>query len=202
MIDVFREVRERVTAEAAARRYGLDFDIHGKALCPFHADRHPSMSFKDGRFRCWACGASGDAVDLVSRLFNETPLEAVKRINADFALALPIDTQPTKKERVEAQKWRLDVETYRKFQEWRARTIERLNDCYRLAFLALKEVSPEMWTKPMVEAVRYQPAFEWWSDALTGDSLSEQMRVFRQRKEVERICATILEPLRMKCETD
>ena len=198
----FREVRERVTAEDAARRYGLDVDRHGKALCPFHADRHPSMSFKNGYYRCRVCNVGGDSIDLTARLLELTPLEAVKRLNTDFALGLPIDAPPTKAERLEAQKWRLDAETYQNFQKWRAQTVTRLNECFRLAFLALKYVSPDFWTNPMVDAVRYQPAVEWWSDALTSGNISKQMEIFRARKEVERICTTILGPLQMKCVTD
>ena len=36
--------------------------------CPFHNDRTPSMKV-DKRFHCFGCGADGDAVDFVSRLF-------------------------------------------------------------------------------------------------------------------------------------
>lgn len=47
--NIFREVRERVSAQDAARHYGLTFDRRGWALCPFHHDKHPSMSFRSGR---------------------------------------------------------------------------------------------------------------------------------------------------------
>jgi DNA primase len=38
-----------------------------KGLCPFHDDRNPSMQVDPdiGRYRCWACGAKGDAFDWV-----------------------------------------------------------------------------------------------------------------------------------------
>jgi CHC2 zinc finger len=38
--------------------------------CPFHKDRNPSFCIKPGgrRWRCWGCGAKGDAIDLVRRL--------------------------------------------------------------------------------------------------------------------------------------
>jgi len=47
-------------------------DRYGKWRCPFHDDRHPSLSVhasEDGRerYRCWACGARGDAVDWLVR---------------------------------------------------------------------------------------------------------------------------------------
>lgn len=40
----------------------------GKTLCPFHDDRHPSCHiYKDG-FKCFACGAYGDALDWLERV--------------------------------------------------------------------------------------------------------------------------------------
>ena len=40
-----------------------------KALCPFHADSHPSLGFykRNGeeRYKCFSCGAGGNAVDFV-----------------------------------------------------------------------------------------------------------------------------------------
>ena len=89
MIDVFRECRERVSAQDVARHYGLTFDRKGWALCPFHSDKHPSMSFRAGRFRCWACNASGDAIDFTGRLLGLDALGAVRQLNVDFCLGLP-----------------------------------------------------------------------------------------------------------------
>lgn len=41
-----------------------------KVVCPFHADENPSMAidFESGRFYCFGCGASGDALDFVRRM--------------------------------------------------------------------------------------------------------------------------------------
>ena len=54
--------------EAVAERLGLQVTRH-KALCPFHDDRHPSLSFSVRRntFRCFVCGASGGPIDLVMK---------------------------------------------------------------------------------------------------------------------------------------
>ena len=54
--------------EAVAERLGLTVKHH-KALCPFHDDRHPSLSFKVSKntYRCFVCGASGGTIDLVMR---------------------------------------------------------------------------------------------------------------------------------------
>lgn len=55
--------------EEVAERLGMRVVRH-KALCPFHADTHPSLSFHRGRntFRCFVCGASGSGpIDLVMK---------------------------------------------------------------------------------------------------------------------------------------
>ena len=57
--------------EGVAQRLGLEVARH-KALCPFHDDRHPSLSFSVRRntYRCFVCGASGGTIDLVMRHLN------------------------------------------------------------------------------------------------------------------------------------
>ena len=57
--------------EGVAERLGLQVSRH-KCLCPFHDDRHPSLSFKVSKntFRCFVCGASGGTIDLVMKYLN------------------------------------------------------------------------------------------------------------------------------------
>ena len=63
--------------EDVAKKLGIEVGRH-KALCPFHEDRHPSLHFKNNRFKCFACGASGDVIDLVQRYLNIGFKEAVE----------------------------------------------------------------------------------------------------------------------------
>lgn len=41
-----------------------------KALCPFHNDTNPSLTIdpKRQRYKCWACGAQGDAISFVQHM--------------------------------------------------------------------------------------------------------------------------------------
>ena len=65
--------------EGVAERLGLRVTRH-KALCPFHDDRHPSLSFRVSKntFRCFVCGASGGPIDLVMRFLNKPFLDATR----------------------------------------------------------------------------------------------------------------------------
>jgi 5S rRNA maturation endonuclease (ribonuclease M5)/energy-coupling factor transporter ATP-binding protein EcfA2 len=57
------------------------------AVCPFHADKSPSMSVKvmDGVWHCHACKIGGSVIDLLARFENLSPVEFLKKneINGD-----------------------------------------------------------------------------------------------------------------------
>ena len=46
-MNVFETVKTSVNTREAAARYGVEVNRHGKALCPFHNDRHPSLFLDD-----------------------------------------------------------------------------------------------------------------------------------------------------------
>ena len=67
-------------------------------ICPFHADTKPSMSVNDqkGLYKCFACGAGGDAIKFVMDLQNLNFPEAIKDISSK--LGIVIEEQHKKKE--------------------------------------------------------------------------------------------------------
>lgn len=95
---LFDGVRENVTALEAAKRYGLSVNRYGKALCPWHDDKHASLSFdtRTGRCKCFSCHAGGTCIDLTAKLLNVSILEAATQLNADFALGLDDTTRPAR----------------------------------------------------------------------------------------------------------
>ena len=103
-MNIFQEMKERVTARQVAERYGLKVSRNGMARCPFHNDKHPSMKI-DRNYYCFACGAKGDAVNYVAVLFGLSQFEAAKKINEDFALGIPIGKQEVRKKR-EPEVWK------------------------------------------------------------------------------------------------
>ena len=73
MIDRFLLQRLRdLPIEEVAQRLGLTVKQH-KCLCPFHDDRHPSLSFSIQRntYRCFVCGAHGGTIDLTMHLLGK-----------------------------------------------------------------------------------------------------------------------------------
>lgn len=67
--------------EEVAENLGI-WIVRHMALCPFHNDKHPSLHFdlKKNRYKCFACGASGNVIDLVMRYNNMEFKEAINWI--------------------------------------------------------------------------------------------------------------------------
>jgi hypothetical protein len=64
------EIKSTVSMRDVARRYGIK-TRNGMCSCPFHGkDRHPSMKLYESRFKCFACGASGDVIAFVQMMEN------------------------------------------------------------------------------------------------------------------------------------
>ena len=80
--------------EGVAGRLGLRVKGH-KALCPFHDDHHASLSFSVSRntWRCFVCGASGDAISLVMQHLSLGFREACRWL-ADEHNVILTDHQP------------------------------------------------------------------------------------------------------------
>ena len=59
--------------------------VHHMALCPFHNDKKPSLHFNvmKNRYKCYACGAAGNVIDLVMSYNNVGFKEAVKVIKEE-----------------------------------------------------------------------------------------------------------------------
>ena len=85
-MNLFQNVKYGVNCREAAERYGVSINRQGKALCPFHNDRHPSLYVADDHFYCFACGAHGDVIDFAAKLFGLPLYEAAQQLAADFHL--------------------------------------------------------------------------------------------------------------------
>ena len=85
-MDLFESVKAAATARQAAEHYGLKTGQGNMVCCPFHADRTPSMKLNEDYFYCFGCGAHGDVIDLVARLFNLSSYDAAKKLAYDFGI--------------------------------------------------------------------------------------------------------------------
>ena len=84
---IYGTIKAAISVKQAAEHYGLKVNRNGMACCPFHNDRHPSLKLNEDYFFCFGCGAKGDVIDLVARLFSLSSYDAVKKLAADFGVA-------------------------------------------------------------------------------------------------------------------
>ena len=82
-MDLFTQIKMAVSVKEAAEYYGLEVNRGNMVCCPFHADRTPSMKLNEDYFYCFGCGAHGDVIDLVVKLFNLSSYDAAKKLAAD-----------------------------------------------------------------------------------------------------------------------
>ena len=85
-MDLFTQVKMAVSVKEAAEYYGLEVKRGNMVCCPFHNDRTPSMKLNEDYFYCFGCGATGDVIDLVAKLFNLSSYDAAKKLADDFGI--------------------------------------------------------------------------------------------------------------------
>lgn len=119
-----------VSTIEAAEHYGVEVNRHGKALCPFHNDRNPSLYVADDHYHCFACGEHGDVIDFTSKLYGLSMLDAAKKLAYDFGITQDKPPDKTMQEKLnkksEAQRLRENeklcfsalLEYYKLLQEW------------------------------------------------------------------------------------
>ncbi len=85
----------KVSLEDVVRRLGIETERRGaqtRALCPFHQDSRPSLNLfpADGNsqahYHCFACGAHGNAIDLVKQVEGLEFLPAVQWLAQQFGI--------------------------------------------------------------------------------------------------------------------
>jgi hypothetical protein len=145
--DVFKQVREAVTAEQAARFYGLDIQHH-RAKCFIHGGTHYNLSFRGGGFKCFICGEGGDSIEFVRQLQRlATPLDVLKRLNEDFSLGVYVDreqfTDEQKREYAQqrAAKQRAEVDAQKAFVRWLTSARDWLSEYWKARYPGLDPVN-------------------------------------------------------------
>ena len=83
---IFDTLKARVTVQQAAAHYGVKVDRSGMCRCPFHSDKRPSMKINETYFYCFGCHTTGDVIDFTARLFDLSPLDAARKLAADFGI--------------------------------------------------------------------------------------------------------------------
>ena len=176
---IFEIVKENVNLREAAELYGIDVNRYGKALCPFHNDRNPSLYVADDHYYCFACGEHGDVIDFVGKLFQLSPYDAARKLMADFHLS---PDKPPSAAALHAKRIRTEA--------------QQLRDNERLCFSVLSDYArvlrdwkvryaPKLSYEPVharfVEACHELDEAEYHWDILTSGESHERAEVIQQQ---------------------
>lgn len=107
---------------------------HHRCPCPLHNGKDYNFSYTESGYKCFVCGESGDVISFVKTICElPTRTDAMKRINSDLNLRLPIDYEAGAIFRIAAQKRQQEAEKRRKTrEEWDARYNELIAEYVRL----------------------------------------------------------------------
>ena len=170
---MYETIKAAVPMRQAAEHYGLKVNRNGMARCPFHNDRHPSLKLNEEYFFCFGCGAKGDVIDFVARLFDLSSYEAVQKLAADFGLdpkpptaaALPKPKHPCIRQFREDEMmcFRVLTDYLHLLEDWKVRYAPKTPD--------------DALDDRFVEACQMIDYIEYLADILTVGGLEERVAV-------------------------
>ena len=183
IINIFNCVKEMVNAEQVAAYYGLHINSNHMAICPFHSDKKPSMKI-DERYYCFACGATGDAIDYVSNLLSIGKKEAALKIASDFGI--PIN-EPLSEETIKRINERKAAYLTKRNKEYEQNRFYRIvSDYYHLLKKRELLYSPKSFEDDInplyVEAEHKLPFIEYIMDCFLEADFDERDQLINEYK--------------------
>ena len=168
---MYETIKAAVPIRQAAEHYGLKVNRNGITCCPFHNDMHPSLKLNEDYFFCFGCGAKGDVIDFVARLFDLSSYEAVQKLAVDFGLdpkpptaaALPKPKHPYIRQFREDEMlcFRVLTDYLQLLEDWKVRYAPKTPD--------------EPYDDHFVEACQMHCHIEYMADVLTVGDLEERV---------------------------
>ena len=176
---IFEIVKENVNLWEAAELYGIDVNRYSKALCPFHNDRHPSLYVADDHYYCFACGAHGDVIDFVSKLFQLSLYDAARKLAADFHLS---PDKPPSAAALHAKRIRTEAQQLRENERLCFSVLSDYARVLRDWKVQYAPQSPaEAPDERFVEACHKLDEVEYYLDILTSGNSYERSEVIHQQ---------------------
>lgn len=104
MIDYSALIKQSVTMPDVLAMYGINPGSYNRIPCPIHNGVKRNFAYKEHGFVCYVCGATGDVISFVEKLFGLSFRDACRKIDQDFHLGLNIGGEMDKAKRDEAER--------------------------------------------------------------------------------------------------
>lgn len=103
------QLKKQVDHISTIEGAGIHLKRAGKnfvGLCPFHSEKTPSFYlFPDGGFKCFGCGAHGDIINFIQKLYGMSFQDALKRLGIERGEISPEMEAKIEKRKIERQKF-------------------------------------------------------------------------------------------------
>lgn len=167
----FQTLKDSIACRDAAERYGLKVDVSGMTRCPFHDDHTPSLKLSRG-FHCFGCGAQGDVITFMSRLFGISAGEAAQKLSADFSIPIHLRGPPDL----------IVSDSGADLKQWVSSAKQILHRYYDLLVLWKQHLRPAMpddpWHPLFVEALQNQATIRELIHVLEFGSKQDQQEIY------------------------
>lgn len=176
------EIKQRVSMIEMLQYYGIETNRSNFCRCPFHQEKSASFKAYPGSrgFYCYGCNESGSVIDFVMKFFDLPFGDAIKKINEDFSLGLPIGEKLDRRKQLEmnrqafmrkravdaerAEQERLDNAYWTAFDEWKRLDTNKIRyapetpvePLHPLFVEALKNISGAEYRLECAEMERYE----------------------------------------------
>ena len=181
-MDYAEKIKSMVTMPEMMEHYGFSLNRSGFCKCPFHSERSASFKAYPGTrgYYCFGCNQSGSVIDFVMKFFGLSFSDAIKKINDDFSLGLPIGEKLDRRKQLEmnrqafirkremnakkAEQERLENAYWEAFDEWKRLDDNKRNyapktpteTLHPLFVEALKNIASAEYNLSCAEIARYE----------------------------------------------
>ena len=181
-MDYAEKIKSMVTMPEMMEQYGFRLNKAGFCKCPFHSERSASFKAYPGQrgYYCFGCNQSGSVIDFVMKFFGLSFVDAIKKINEDFSLGLPIGEKLDRRKQLEmnrqafmrkrsvdaerAEQERIENAYWTDFEEWKRLDDNKRNyapktptePLHPLFVEALKNIAGAAYNLSCAEIARYE----------------------------------------------
>lgn len=130
MLDYSALIKQSVTMTDVLAMYGFNPGRYNRIPCPIHNGVKRNFAYKEHGFVCYVCGATGDVISFVEKLFGLSFLDACRKIDQDFNLGLNVGGTLDAEKQAEAERVSMMLRAKR---ERREAERKRVQEAYHAA---------------------------------------------------------------------
>ena len=98
-IDYAEIIKSSIPMQEVVERYTGQRIVRNRIRCPMHNGADRNMRIYPKSYYCWVCHAAGDQIQFVQSVCGLSFQDAMRRLNEDFKLGLPVGERPEERDR-------------------------------------------------------------------------------------------------------